>query len=310
MGDQVVLTEIGQQAGTEQRETHQAGKAAGDQDTQQRTRPALEPGNRAELPALEIPQKGRLRGGLVTRHRQGAQRWRRAHRDQQGQPDRDQKSDRQRPEERALEAGHHQDRQEGDSHGGRRVEHRAPDFERSGSEQLADVDAPSAAAAAAQYVFNINHRIVDDHAQRDDQAAERHSVQTQPKGVQNPDSRQQREGYCAERNQRTAPIAQRHHQQRHDQRGADQQRVAQLLDGAFDEARRPKQSRMIDDPLLGELSGERIQPLLERQGHIERIGAELGRRLDHDARLAGNQGIAKARLGSVAYRGEIAESHR
>ena len=167
-----------------------------------------------------------------------------------------------------------------------------------------------AAAAAAQYVFNIDHRIVDDHAERDDQAAERHGVQTQPKGIQNPDRRQQREGYCAERDQCTAPVAQRHQQQRYDQRGTDQQRVAQLLDRAFNETRRPKQSRMIFDPLLGELDGERIEPLLERQGHLERIGAELGRRLDHDARLAGNQGIAKARLGSIAYRGEIAEPHR
>ncbi len=87
-------------------------------------------------------------------------------------------------------------------------------------------------------------------------------------------------------------------------------RIAQFLDGAFDEARRPQQRRMVLHALLGQRRRERIEPLLQRPGDFQRIGAELRRGLDEDARLAGDQRIAEARLGAFAHRRHIAETHR
>ncbi len=166
------------------------------------------------------------------------------------------------------------------------------------------------AAAAAQNVFDVDDGIIDHHAERHDEAAERHGVEAQSQGSENPDRRQQGERDRAEGNQRAAPVAQRDQQQRDHEHGADDQRIAQLLDRAFDEAGRPQQRRMVLHPLLGERRRERIEPLFQRPRDFERVGAELGRGLDQDARLAGDQGIAETRLGAFAQRGDIAETHR
>jgi len=66
---------------------------------------------------------------------------------------------------------------------------------------------------------------------------------------------------------------------------------------------------MILDALLRERRRERIEPLLERARHIERVRAELRRGLDENSGLARDQRIAEARLGAVAHPGDILETH-
>ena len=67
---------------------------------------------------------------------------------------------------------------------------------------------------------------------------------------------------------------------------------------------------MVLHPLLGQRRGERIEPLLERLRDFERVGAELSRCFNENARLAADQCIAETRLGALAQCGDIAQTHR
>jgi hypothetical protein len=53
MGDQVVFAEIGQQTRTEQWQANDSRDAADDQNGDERARPEMKPGDRAQLPALQ-----------------------------------------------------------------------------------------------------------------------------------------------------------------------------------------------------------------------------------------------------------------
>ncbi len=282
--NQIVLAEIGQQSRAQQRQEDHPGNAADEHDGDQRARPPVEPCDRGVLAALQAAQKRRFGFRRVPRHHQRAQRRRRAHGDQQRQAHGEQEGNRQGPEERALESGHRQYGQERHGHRGRRIEHRPANLQRGADEQVADVHIPGGAAAAAKDVLDVDDGIVDHHAERDDQAAERHRIKAQPQRFENPDRRQQCERDRAEGNQCAAPVAQGDQQERDDQHGANGQRVSQLLDRAFDETGRPEQRRMVLHSLLGQRRRQRIEPLLESPGDLERVGAELGRGLDEHAR--------------------------
>ena len=72
-------------------------------------------------------------------------------------------------------------------------------------------------------------------------------------------------------------------QQRDDEHRADQQRIAQLRDRALDEARRPQQRGVIRRRPARQCRRERVEALLERARDLERVRAELRRRLDQNA---------------------------
>ncbi len=221
MRDQVILAEIRQQACAQQGQTHDSGDAARENDADERTRPLIEPRDHAQLPAFQMLQKSRLVLGLMPRHHQRAQRRRRAHGDQQRQTHGEQERNRQRPEKGALQSGHHQYRQKRDRHRRCRIEHRPPHLEGGADEQGADVDVAACAAPAPENVFDVDDGVIDHHAERDNEAAERHGVEAQSPGPENPNRRQQGERDGAEGNQGAAPVAQGDEQQGDHEHGAD-----------------------------------------------------------------------------------------
>ena len=246
MRDQIVLAKIRQQPRAEQRQTHDSGETAWPRRiADQHARTSMRATRWcAAASACRYSQKSGLGPGLVLRHHQHAHGRRRAHRDQQRQADGEQERNRQRPEERALQSGHHQDRQERDRHGRRGVEHRAPDLERGADEQLDDVDARVATCGGgAGYSRRRSpHRRPRRRARR----RVRPSVMVlsdNPNASRIQTVVSKRERNRAEGDQCAAPVAQRDQQQRNDEHGADEQRIAQLLDRAFDEAGGPQQRR-------------------------------------------------------------------
>ena len=90
--DQVILAKIRQQARAEQRQEHDSGDARSTSDDgDEHARPALQPGDGAQLAALAVAAGTRASGlRLVPRHDQHAQRRRRAHGHQQRQAHRQQ----------------------------------------------------------------------------------------------------------------------------------------------------------------------------------------------------------------------------
>ena len=62
--------------------------------------------------------------------------------------------------------------------------------------------------------------------------------------------------------------------------------------------------------LLFERRCQCIETLFERSSDFQRVGAELGGCLDEDARFTGDQRIAEARLGTVAYGCDVAQAYR
>ena len=168
------------------------------------------------------------------------------------------------------------------------------------------IDAPT----PAQDVLHVDHGIVDHDAEGDHEAAERHRVQAESDRLEQPDRRQQGERNRAEGHQGSAPVPQRHEQQRDDQHGPDEQGVAQFFDGALDEARGPQQGGMILDPLPRERGRECIEALFEGPCHFERIRTELRRGLDEDPRLAGDQRCAETRRGGVRHLRDVGEPNR
>ena len=131
-------------------------------------------------------------------HHERAQCGRCAHRHEQRQPDGEQKSDRQRPKERALQAREHENRQKRHSHRGGGVEHGPAHFEGRAHNQLTNVDAMRRAAASSHDVLDINHRIIHDDAQGYDEAAQGHRVERDPKAREDPNRRQERDRNRAE----------------------------------------------------------------------------------------------------------------
>ena len=309
MGDQVILPKIRQQARAEQRQEHESRNAGRRQNGDEHARPPVKPRDRLPLSTLEVLQEARLGLRPMLRHHEHAHRGRRAHRNEQREPDRQQKRNGQRAEERALQARHHEDGQERDGHGGGRVEHRPAHFERCADEQGDDVATRRCDAPPAQDVLDVDDGVVDHDAERHHDPAQRHRVQRQSEGLEDPHRRQQGEGNRAERNQRAAPVAKRHEEQCHHQHRADQERVAQFLDRALDEARRPQERGMVFDALLGERRRERVEPLLEGPSDVERVRAKLRRGLDEYAGLARDECVAEARLAAVAHGGHVLEAH-
>ncbi len=188
--------------------------------------------------------------GVMPRHHQRAQRRRRAHRHQQRQAHGEQEGDRQRPEKCALQSGHHQDRQKRHRHRRRRVEHRPAHLERGADEQRADVHV-TAAPRRRRRMFSTSMTASSTTTpsattrppsvmvlRLNPQAPRIQTVVSRASGIALKETnapRQSRSVISNSATTSTAPIG---------------QRIAQLLDRAFDEAGRPQQRRMVLHPCL------------------------------------------------------------
>jgi hypothetical protein len=87
-------------------------------------------------------------------------------------------------------------------------------------------------------VLHVDDRVVDDNAERDDQAGEHHRVDGAAVGGQQPRRRHQRERHGENRNQRAAPFVEKGDQYGDDERSTEQHRQPEVPERHLDERRR------------------------------------------------------------------------
>ena len=102
----------------------------------------------------------------------------------------------------------------------------------------------------------------------------------------------------------------REEDEQHDrhERGAEQQRGRDVVDGEVDEFGGPEQGRMQRHPGRVDRRPENPQRLLGARGHDLRIAAELARNDDHHAPLAVHSSLAEPGLRALDHAAEVAEA--
>ena len=104
-------------------------------------------------------------------------------------------------------------------------------------------------AQAAHDVLDVDDRVVDEHADRDREAAERHRVERVAEVVEHERRGDQRQRNRDERDQRGAHVAQEREQHDEHDHGREREAVAQIAERALDEVRGPVQRRIDRDAL-------------------------------------------------------------
>ena len=180
---------------------------------------------------------------------------------------------RQRPEERARQAFQEEHRGEHDDHHQGRVDDGAPDLERGIQDDSGKGLGASFGAFLTQTspdVLDVDDRVVDHFADRNDQAGEDHHVDRFATEIEDQSCGQQRQRNGDDADQRGAPFEEEEEQQHDDENAAEHQRIGQIADRNLDEGRRAENLGVDLDVL------EPRRDLLERfvgaARHVERVG--------------------------------------
>src|SRR6516165_8361813 len=225
---------------------------------------------------------------------------------------RDDVGDAQRREQSAFEAGHRKQRHENENDDDRRVKDaRAALLARFGDdvENRARIGPGAVFAQSAQDVLYIHHGVVDEFADRDGKATQRHRIDRQPQRFEYDEGDEKGQGNRRERNEGRPHVHQKNHEnQRHDDRRLDQ-RPLQAADRRFDEGglaelnvrrRDTGRQRLLDDRKGGfDLVGQR-----------HRIGAGLFLDREDHRRLAAISGVAALHACGEIDAGDLAQQHR
>ena len=158
-------------------------------------------------------------------------------------------------------------------------------------------DAAPAFAGAAVNVLDHDHRIVDDQADRDGQAAHRHQVDRPAEQPHEDEGRDDRHRQRHRGDHRQAPVAEEDEEHDDGEEAADQDGVAHAHDRLFDELRQVVDAAHLDAgrKRLREAGERRVQARLE----VEDVGADLLGDVHHDrvASVAGDEQRAIGRAG-------------
>jgi hypothetical protein len=325
LDQQVAVLEPRQQRAAADRRQHREPGQGDDADRQKaQGRPADQPPERRAVAALQpAGEAGLAAAGRSAGEQQQRQPGREHQRHQHRDEHRQQVGADQRPDERAGQALHEQERRCGERDDQRRVQQRAAHLQgraHDGGElrlpvrllgpvrpvhpALRSRDGRPPPQAASDAV-DVDDRIVDHDRQRDHKARQQHRVEGRTAQVEHVRRRHQRQRDGHQDHHGGAPVAQdRAKQGDHDDQ-ADQQRHPEVVGRRVDEARRPEQAAV---------DGDARQPgphVVERGLHTVRDLAGVGpwELLDdqHEAGPVVADRVADQRLMVLHHRGHVAQ---
>ena len=283
-------------------------------DAEQRPHLAERPAQHALVPALQQAHERALavREPLHARQQQQAQHGRDGDGGHERGQDGDDVGDAQRGEQLALDAGQGEQRQEHQDDDGGGVDDAGAHLlagRRHHLQRRARLARLAVLLEPAEHVLHVHHGVVDQFADGDGEAAERHGVDAQPEGAEHQHGDEQRHRDGRDRDRRRPHVEQEGEQHdRHDDDGLFQHRL-QVGD------------RELDEPGLAEQDAVRAHPLRQRPrrlGHhaldlgrdLDRIGAGLLLDGDDDGRLALDATVAAAEARAELDPCHLAEQDR
>ena len=191
--------------------------------------------------------------GRGNRHQRQRQDKRRGH----GRNDRS----RQRLIHAAFDAGHAEQRQEHDDDDQRRERDRPRDFDRGRERSLPTLASSRGTAQPMQDVLDHDDRGIDQQADGDRQAAQRHRVQPDAERLQQQPGQRNRQRNRERHDQRGANVAEQHQNDEHDEHAAEHHRAADAA-----KRRRHELRLVVDDAKLDALRQRRAGCLRPRRG--------------------------------------------
>ena len=240
--------------------------------------PRDRPGQQRDVGPLEMSkQESVMVPAAAAREQIVAQDGRQGNRHQETAENRDDVGDAQRREQAAFKARHGKQRHEDKNDDDRRIEHTGADFLARLGDHLQDRAriAPDAVfAEPAQDVLDIDNGIVDEFADRDGEAAQRHRVDRQSQSLECDEGHDKGQRNRRERNEGRSQVHQKNHQNQRHHHGRLDQCPLQAADRRFDEACLAELNVGRRDAGRQRLLHE-LQGLLNLMGQRHRIGPRL-----------------------------------
>jgi hypothetical protein len=222
--------------------------------------------------------------------------------------------ERERRQQPAFDAGQTEDRQEDQHDDDRREDDRSADLERRfaddlGSGQLLAGRLALVLAQTPHHVLDVDDRVIDERADRDRHAAERHGVDAGAERAQRQHGRGQRERHRGQRDRGGAQIGEE--QQHHDdhQNAAVAQRRDDVVDGDFDEIGLPE-DLAIDGHALRQFVLEHVELSIQSAGQLDRVGTRLLLNADDHRRFAAARPFATLQGRTFPDIGKVLDQHR
>ncbi len=241
---------------------------------------------------------------------QHRQRRDRGQRDDQRGQHRERIGDPERREQPSRQPRQYQDRQHDEQHREGGVDDGAANFEAGVEHHRRDRARRreiAVLAQAADDVLDIDDSVVDHHADRDRQAAQRHRVERHAETLQDDDRRQQRQRDREARDRRRAQVEQEEEDDEDDQHAAGQQRTAHVAGCGVDEGGRPEQVGMQRDAGLFEAGPQARQRRLQPLADAIRVGAVLLVDVEDDGGPALDRRRAERRRRRLRHRRDVAQ---
>jgi hypothetical protein len=214
-------------------------------------------------------------------------------------------SDAERHEQPPFDAGQREQRDEDQRDDQGRIDDRRAHLQRGGNHRLEDRIrlAPGRfLAQPAQDVLDIDHRIVDQLANRNRQPAQRHRVDRQPQPLEDQYCDQDRERDGSQRNQHGAQVAEEKEQHSGHQTASHQQLELQVADRRLNEISLAE-NHLRRRHALWHAAFQVYQRRFDAFGQVDRIGCRLFLNAQQDRRHAAF-GIAETAIAALDRRRE------
>jgi hypothetical protein len=158
-------------------------------------------------------------------------------------------------------------------------------------------------------VFDVDHRVVDHHADGDGETAERHRVEGDAEPLQHQRCGEQRKRNGGAGDRRRPQVEEKEEQDDDHQHAAQDQGVANVRRRRNDEIRRPEKIGLERNSIRRKARPQVFERRLQSVGHVERVGAVLFRDVEDDAGAALDSGAPDRGLGRHHHVGDIAQPH-
>ncbi len=266
-------------------------------------------------PAVAVPVV-QTRGGPLEAapEQQVAECRRHRQRHRERRDDRDDVRHPKRTEEATLDAREEEQRHEHHADHDRREHHRRPDLVARRTDDLGDrstlVGGPTRVLAqASQHVLDVDDGVVDQFADGDRKAAERHHVDGQAERPQDQQGHRDRQRQGRQGHQRRPGVDEEQGQDHRDDHRGLEQDLQDVVDRTLDEAARPE-GVPIEHHARRHRRLDLIEDLVDSAGQFEGVGARGLLDADHDRGAATIRGGAPLRRTGQPHLGDVADRHR